>query len=245
MKFKNVIDSVKNGLEKHDRSILLGLGLGGMVVSTISAVNATVKVTRIIDDLSMDQELDKKEVIKVGWKYYIPTAVGLTASAACFIGATRSGNKKIAALTTAYNLSERAMAEYSNKVVEVLGEEKEREIRESVSEKVNTNNVVVMPTDGLVMCRDSLSGRYFRSTTNDIATVENQLNKALNSENYISLNMYYDYLGLEELEMGDKLGWNIDDGLVDITFGAEVTATGQPCIVIEHGNKPKENYIYM
>lgn len=248
MKFNGLLNNIKGGLEKHNSSILLGLGLGGMLVSTVSAVTTTVKTTRMIDDLSKDVELSKKRIIKETWRYYIPTVIGYTASAACIIGSVRNGNKKIAALTTAYNLSERAITEYRSKVVEVLGEEKESELRGSVNDKLSNtygNSVVVMPTDGLVMCRDSLSGRYFRSTTNDIATVENKLNRILNSENYVSLNTYYEYLGLDELEMGEKLGWNVSEGLLDVGFGAEITSNGQPCVVIEHRNKPIENYIYV
>lgn len=251
MKINQMINNVKTGIEKHNTSILLGVGLATMVVSTVSAVKATVKVTRIIDEMSEEKELDKKEIVKESWKYYIPSAIGYTTSALCFIGIATNSNKKIAALTTAYNLSEKAMIEYGNKVIEVIGEEKEKEIRESVQKKVGIKNpkeegnVIIMPGDGHILCRDSLSGRYFRSTTNDIATVENLLNRELNCENYISLNTYYDYLGLETLETGNQLGWNISEGLIDIKFDAEITPNGQPCVVIEHINKPFENYIYV
>ena len=251
MKINQMINSVKTGIEKHNTSILLGLGLATMAISTVSAIKATVKVTRIIDEMSEEREMDTKEIVKESWKHYVPAAIGYTTSALCFVGVATNSNKKIAALTTAYNLSEKAMIEYGNKVVEVIGEEKEREIRKSVQEKVGIKNhkeegnVIIMPGDGHILCRDSLSGRFFRSTTNDIARIENLLNRELNCENYISLNTYYDYLGLESLETGERLGWNISEGLIDIKFDAEITPNGQPCVVIEHVNKPFENYIYV
>ena len=251
MKINQMINSVKTGIEKHNTSILLGLGLATMAISTVSAIKATVKVTRIIDEMSEEREMDTKEIVKESWKHYIPAAIGYTTSALCLVGVATNSNKKIAALTTAYNLSEKAMIEYGNKVVEVIGEEKEREIRKSVQEKVGIKNpkeegnVIIMPGDGHILCRDSLSGRFFRSTTNDIARIENLLNRELNCENYISLNTYYDYLGLESLETGERLGWNISEGLIDIKFDAEITPNGQPCVVIEHVNKPFEKYIYV
>ena len=251
MKINQMINSVKTGIEKHNTSILLGLGLATMAISTVSAIKATVKVTRIIDEMSEEREMDTKEIVKESWKHYIPAAIGYTTSALCFVGVATNSNKKIAALTTAYNLSEKAMIEYGNKVVEVIGEEKEREIRKTVQEKVGIKNpkeegnVIIMPGDGHILCRDSLSGLFFRSTTNDIARIENLLNRELNCENYISLNTYYDYLGLELLETGERLGWNISEGLIDIKFDAEITPNGQPCVVIEHVNKPFENYIYV
>ena len=251
MKINQMINNVKTGIEKQNTCILLVLVLANLDISTFSAIKATVKVTRIIDEMSEEREMDTKEIVKESWKHYIPAAIGYTTSALCFVGVATNSNKKIAALTTAYNLSEKAMIEYGNKVVEVIGEEKEREIRKSVQEKVGIKNpkeegnVIIMPGDGHILCRDSLSGRFFRSTTNDIARIENLLNRELNCENYISLNTYYDYLGLESLETGERLGWNISEGLIDIKFDAEITPNGQPCVVIEHVNKPFENYIYV
>ena len=52
-------------------------------------------------------------------------------STTCIIGANNVNAKRNAVLTTACHVSERALSEYRNKVVEVIGEEKEKLILKS------------------------------------------------------------------------------------------------------------------
>ena len=42
--------------------------------------------------------------------------------------------------------------------------------------------------------------------------------------------------------MGDELGWSIEDGLLDIDFGSQITDDGEPCIVLHYNISPKYNY---
>lgn len=39
-------------------------------------------------------------------------------------------------------------------------------------------------------------------------------------EMYAALNDFYNEIGLSNTDMGDELGWNIDDGLLEISYGA-------------------------
>ena len=35
---------------------------------------------------------------------------------------------------------------------------------------------------------------------------------------YISLNDFYYEIGLDNIKLGDELGWNIDDGYIDLSL---------------------------
>ena len=59
---------------------------------------------------------------------------------------------------------------------------------------------------------------------------------------YCSLNDFYDEIGLSHTDMGDELGWSIEDGLLDIDFGSQITDDGEPCIVLHYNISPKYNY---
>ena len=244
-----MFDNVKKSMSEHSPEILLGIGIAGMLSSTVMAVKATPKALMLIEDEEdiLNRDLTKKEIIQVAWKPYIPAAIGFTVSAACLIGGNTVNAKRNTMLATAYHISERALAEYADKVVEVVGEEKEREIRDAVSrDRMKSdpvsNQEVVLTGKGEVLCYDSISGRYFKSDMNELQKAENVFNKNLLSENYCPLNDFYDELGLDPIEVGDYVGWNINDGLMELYFTTQFADNGEPCLVVNYITEPKHGY---
>ena len=73
------------------------------------------------------------EVAKVAWKPYIPAALLGASSVACLIGANSVHARRQAALYSAYKLSETAFTEYRDKVLQTVGEEAEKEVRDKVA----------------------------------------------------------------------------------------------------------------
>lgn len=132
--------SLKGTVTKRSPEILTGIGIAGMITSVFLAGKATVKAVRIADGLDhIDRNTydvvspTKKEVVKACWKLYIPAALTATASTACLIGASSVNFKRNAAITAAYKLSETALAEYKDAVVETIGEKKEKAVKEKVA----------------------------------------------------------------------------------------------------------------
>ena len=127
LKFFN---TVKAGTIKHSPEILTGVGIAGMITTTVPAVKATPKALDLIA-IAEDEKNDtltKVEVVKTAWKPYIPAAVTCAASITCLIGASAVNAKRNAALATAYELSKTALTEYKEKVIETVGAKKEEVI---------------------------------------------------------------------------------------------------------------------
>ena len=59
---------------------------------------------------------------------------------------------------------------------------------------------------------------------------------------YASLNEFYDEIGLPPIEIGDKLGWNMDDGQIEVDFSSQLAADGTPCLVISFNVAPNYEY---
>ena len=72
-----------------------------------------------------------------------------------------------------------------------------------------SNSQVIVTEKGNTLCRDSISGRYFKSDIDKIKKVVNELNRQLIHQNYISLNEFYYELGLDSTKNGSYLGWNM------------------------------------
>ena len=237
----------KTSITKHSPEILTGIGIAGMITTTVLAVKATPKAIRLIEEAKEEkgEDLTKAETVKTCWKAYIPAAATCVASTACLIGASSVSIRRNAMLATAYKLSETAFSEYKEKVVETIGDEKEKIVREKVSEeriKKNpiTKNEIIMTDYGDTQFYETLSGRYFKSDIEQIKKVVNYLNKDMLQDMFgtISLNEFYDELELERIDLGDELGWRVDKGLIEIDFTSKIADNGKPCIVLDYINAP-------
>lgn len=245
-----VFNDCKSLASKHSPELLTGIGIAGMITTTILAVKATPKALQLIDERKKELEVDEisnLEIVKTVWKLYIPSAVTSIFSVSCVIGATTVNFRRNAALATAYKLSEEALSTYKAKVIETIGEKKELAIREKIDQdKIDNNpvskNTVIITEAGNTLCYDGVSGRYFKSSIESIKRAINVVNREMNYNVYVSLSDFYDEIGLEHTDVSDYLGWNLDDGLVDIRFGSRLTDDGTPCVVLDYHIVPKYDF---
>lgn len=243
---------------KHSPEILTGIGIAGMITTTVLAVRATPKALELIEDKQEElypdstEKLSAVEVVKTTWKCYVPAALTGTMATACLIGANSVNARRNAALATAYNITASTLAEYKDKVIETIGERKEEAIRDKIAEDrlkkepVNRSTVIITDT-GKTRFYDDISKRRF---TSDIVTLRNialDLNgRMMDGEDCVSLNDFYYELGLEGISFGDELGWNVSKngraGQIKIDFSAIVDTDGQPTIVLEYSVAPTRGY---
>lgn len=235
---------VGNKVSKHSPEILTAVGIAGMVTTTILAVKATPKALQLIEEEKAETPVEK---VKVAWKPYIPAATTGIFSVACLIGASSVNARRNAALATAYKLSETALTEYRDKVVEVVGEKKEKTIRDEVAkDRVEKNPTkktdVIITGKGNTVCMDYLSGRYFTTDIDKIRKAENAINRKIINNMYASLNEFYSELGLDGTPMGEELGWKLDDGKIEIELSAILDENDEPVVVMDYQVAPKHDY---
>ena len=250
-KLQTILKSAKHFTKEHGPKMLTGIGIAGMYLAMGMAVKATPKALELIEEEKAELEVDELtpvETVKAAWKPYIPAAITATVSTACLIGACSESAKRTAALATAYKLSESALAEYKEKVVDAIGEKKEKAVREKVAqEKVAVKAIddgdIIYTGYGNTLCFDPLSGRLFKSNLDRIHKAENELNNKMLHDicGYASINDLYNELGLPHTDVGDILGWNTDH-LIKIDIGSFVTEKGEPCIVVGHDNEPRYEF---
>lgn len=259
-----IFNTVKKAVEKKSPEILIAFGIAGMITTTVLAVKATPKAMKKIKEAEKNKkeefdrdhgysELDtmfkltKPEVVKATWKCYIPAAISGATSIACIVGANTVHSKRNAAIATAYKLSEKALTEYKEATIEEVGEEKAKAIKDRVAQKQLDNNPVndsqvIITGNGKQLCYDGVSGRYFESSIQEIETAVNKINRSLNYDMYVSLSEFYDELDLEHTDISDELGWNLDDGLVEISYGTMIAKDNRPCITLEYHVAPKYDF---
>lgn len=243
---------------KRAPELLTAVGIVGSGTAIIFAVNATPKAEKLITDKENEKNdiLTPLEKAKIVWKCYIPAVGMFLCSAGCIIAANAVHEKRSAALTAAYALSETALAEYSKKVVETVGEKKDELIRAAVvQDKIDTTPVpkkenkktgekdVVIIGDGDTLCYDTFAGGYFRSDKNKIEKAINELNRKLLEDDFVSLNDFYDLIGQEQTEIGNLIGWNVNiRDYIDVRFTSHLNPEGKPCLAISFTVAPKYEY---
>lgn len=264
---KNLINSGKITMKEHGPEILMGIGIGSMLSGAIIAVKKTPKATILLNskirELGDGNDIDEafknetyinylkyltpKEIFETTWRVYTPSVSMMIFGAACVISSNTILNKRNAAITTAYTLTDAAYKTYREKNIEVNGNNKDTKVIDEISKDVLANNEVgskeIIITDkGYTLCYDTVSGRYFESSIEAIKKAVNEVNSMMINNGYISLNDFYYELGLDGTQMGYQLGWNLDKGLVDVDFSSSIATDGRPCLVIQYMAIPRYDY---
>jgi len=254
---KKAVLKLGRAMAKNSPTILTGVSVAGLITTTVMAVQATPKALAILEEEQdfhrrgydkYDVEmLPKLEIIKLTWRCYIPTMMMGGLTIACMVGANSINLRRNAALASVYSLTESALKEYQAKVIETFGETKAQKIKDDIyKNKIDKdpakNKEVIITGKGDTLCYDTMSGRYFKSDIEKIRRILNELNRDLLTEMFLSLNDVYYALGLSPTKIGEDLGWDIDNGLIDFSFSSQLTEDGTPCLVIDYHAQPRYNF---
>lgn len=230
--------------------ILSITSVAGLAATTILAIKATPKATELLktEETQKGEKLTKKEIVKVVWKNYIPTAAAFVGTASCIIGAAILSKKQQASLASAYALVSASYNKYKNKVKELFGEEAHEKVVSSIAaEKAKdvtitaatwfTNTTLDFGDDDEEHLFYDISGdTYFHSTVSKVLQAEYHINRNYVLAGAVSLNDFYDLLGLEHKEGGDAIGWSCEDGEInwlDFNNSKTVTDDGLEIYIIE------------
>lgn len=253
--------------KKYSPIILSCIASVGVVATTVSAVKATPKAIKLIQQDSKEKHdgdlnaYTKKEAFMSAWKCYIPTGLFAGSTIACIISACALSQHQQAALISAYALVQNSYKEYKNKLNELYGEEAHNTIINSiVSEKVKDASISAAggwynstldfgDSDNPEIIRtfyDSFSDRYFETTIEKVIQAEYHLNRNFMLNGVISLNDFYDFLGLENSNFGDTVGWSSVNGdiyWIDFNHHKITLDDGMEIFVIEMVFEPTTEWL--
>lgn len=239
-------------------AILTAIAVTGTISTAILVGKASYKAAELIAEEEQRRIVDHKlEVTKVlvpmdrqdklslVWTLYIPAVSTCITTVVAIVTANQIGTRRVAAMTAAYSLSEKAFVEYREKVVEKLGEKKEANVRDELAQERVLNNPpssqVMVIGDGDVLCYDQHSGRYFHSSMESIKKAQNDINYQILRNSYASLNDFYEKIGLGMLPSGEDFGWNSDKE-VQLAFSSVLSEDQRPCLAIDFYHGPQANY---
>lgn len=209
--------------EKHAPEILAGIGIGGFITTAVLAAKATPDAIDSIEETKKELEKDELtvvETVKATWKNYTPAILTGISSTCCIIGSVSTSLKRSAAFATAYEMTRNLYSDYRSKVIETIGEKKERKIQDEINQnKVDNNppvqniNIIAPGDDGKFksLYLEPVSNQYFLSTNEDVKYAINKGYDEMNKSWEESMS-FYTWLNI----LDDRLTDNLPDCQADM-----------------------------
>lgn len=247
MKNKQLVWRTKKYLKNHSPTILSGIASAGVVVTTVMAVKATPKALQLLEDAANEQndKLSEIEIIRIAAPAYIPTAITCLLTIICILGANALNRKQQASLISAYALLNDSFKKYRDAANSIYGDDTDSKIRAEVAKTtyVSHDGYSVYNPDmdfesEKLLFYDFYSQRYFNTTLAAVVNAQYHLNRNLMLRGYVTINEFYEFLGIDIIEDGDDVGWNMDylmtGGLLWLDFENENTRLedGMECCII-------------
>ena len=233
------------------------VGIGGTIYCTHKS---TLKAVEILKNKDV-QNMTKKEIAKETYKAYIPTAIVGGATLAIIIGNAVINRQSQLGLIAASGMFAKKYDAIIDKIKTTYGEDALKTIKNDIQvegcDKIEEAEDVHIESTGFLtstylgkdnsakkkLFYDSFGDRWFYARLSDVISAEYHLNRNFVLEGHATLNMLYDFLGLEATREGNFTGWEIDDDMYFIDFDNEIcedeggneyyviSATTIPCVM--------------
>lgn len=231
--------------------LLVGTAIVGIVATGVLAAKGGYKARGMVDAEESKRRIQNEPALtqidkaKLTWLCYAVPAVTGASTIASVVGVHTIHTKRHAALAGVLAVTTTKLDDYKEEAEKLLGVKKSQEVTNAIAQKnVDRggfeNSEVIITGYGNELCKDSWSGQWFTGSLNKIDSAVLAVNKKLQEEGTVTLNEFYDELGLPPNDMGQEFGWN---GItLEVRTGkAEISADGRPAIVMSFHQNPEEN----
>lgn len=247
MNIQAILGGAKVFLIRNNAAIMTGVGIAGVPVTAYLSGKATLKASKELEKMKYESEKEPtfSEKAKTVAPIFIPPVMAAVTTMGCIYGANSVNARRIAALAGAYSMSESAFKDYKDKVVEIAGNKKAEDIRDSIEiDKVQQNppreEAIENTGNGQTLIYDRVMGSYFRSDMQSVREAVNDLNEDLMADGYACLNDFYTYLGRKTIDLGEELGWCYEPTheTLEVLYTSTLTDSGTPVMVISYNLTP-------
>lgn len=186
--------------------VFAAVASGGVILTTILAVKETPKAIRLLEERQKEEdELSKLEKVKTVIPTYIPAIASGLATVTLIFASVLSKSKAGVPVIEACAYLDQAY----QKCKKLVKEQKAEEASYSPDKHKSFAEALFY---------DFHSDRYFWRTMEEVIDAEYHLNRNFVLQGYATLNDFYLFLGLDPIESGDEIGWDILSGLEELGY---------------------------
>jgi hypothetical protein len=241
-------------LKRWTPTILSSISVIGVVATAVMAVKATPKAIRLIDReiYRRNEDIDKPianlrpmDMVKVAWQCYIPSAAIGVATIGCIFGSNILNRRNQAHLVSAYALLDQAYKNYREAACSAFGDDADSKIKVEMAKAsyVSADGCYIYESNldqsgEKILFYDSFGLRYFSTTMASVLNAQYHINRNLALRCSVSLNEFFEFLGLSKIIGCDNIGWDINEmissGFVWLDFDNRHTTMedGMECYII-------------
>lgn len=210
---------MKGMLKLVSPTILTCVAAIGVIGTAVLAVRATTRADRLLQEATDERggPLTRLETVKVVVPVYLPAALAGLSTISCIVGANLLNKRQQASMASAYAMLDQAYQRYRKAARAVYGEEADARINAEIAKDIYVEGDGLIYDPSLdrkrdkILFFDSNSQRYFQATIPAVLNAMYHLNRNLVLRGEVSLNEFFGFIGIDEIEGGDKIGWSADE----------------------------------
>jgi hypothetical protein len=255
MNLSKGLNTARSIITANSPVLLVGTAVAGVVSTGVLAARGGYKARGIIDqaegryvDIPPEQELTTVEKAQLTWPHYAVPAVTGASTIASVVGVHTIHTKRHAALAGLYAVTSGRLDDYREKAEELLGSKKTQELNNAIGQKAVDahpiiNHEVIVLQGGTELMFDDWSGRWFLGSVPIVEKAMSEVNLQLAEGSEVSLNDYYDHIGLKPIPMGVSFGWSAGSR-IEPSFGSVKTDEKEPrgAVSVSFRQDPKDNF---
>lgn len=215
-KFTKALTGFGKSFITHRPEIMLGIGIGGLIVSAFFVGYETPKFKKLLEEEKQKNDSKKIPVgdfTKMALKCYAAPVSGFIFSGASLAKGLFDVNKKNVALSAASAISEATTKELIDRMKNEIGEKKTEKVINDMDEK-GVPITGIVPTTSKFEFEDAFTGTRFCTNVRAVEKAFMSLGKDILYENYAKLSDLYWYmmsndknLEIEIPKVANALGW--------------------------------------
>lgn len=201
-------------------SLLVGGSIVGITGLSVLSFYSGAKCSKIMEKYKNDDTLTQNEkargFLKEAWPYIIPTALLTAADCGMIIGAHNELVKRAGIATALAAAASATTTDLKKQMREDLGETASERIEKKVVEKQIAREgpptTAQVTGHGETLVRNMIGGRDFYACSAHIQNAMQMASiKCREDGGFVSVNDFFNYLGIDWVDTGMMVGWREED----------------------------------
>lgn len=248
--FINLAKAAGKVFRKFGPQIAAGVGVAGMTVFAGLGIKKAFDVAPKVQEKKeeLGRNLKPLEFLDICGKDFAVPAIGFAASGGLVVGGVVFLTKEVGALAVAAAASSKHLSAVEQAIPEVLSDNKRQALEDKVA-SIEVGDLEPSPENvqltgrGNTLFYEPMFGHWFRSDLQCVRAAVNDANEMMWGDMSLSMNEFYEFLGLARTDGGDLLGWRSDHSKIDISYRERSTTSGELYFVMGYRVSPESDYL--
>lgn len=233
----------KETILKYTPDLLTTAGVTGYLSAVVMGIMATPKAMEKLEQHDMVYVNRREEIIEKGkllFPVYAPTIATCLIATGMVYGSLHVSKKRYTSLLGLYTFSQTYLHKLQQNVLDSVGQKEYDTIMANTAAPKDPPPTTMIIQGDRIPVYDDYSKRYFTvDSVEYIRGAMNTTNEIMFDSGFASLNDFYFELGLEQIDIGNMIGWSSKNGAIRVRIDSMMMQDSRPCILLTFNMEPK------